>query len=64
MSATIPTMASPEAIPDHAALVAILSADGGPPHMILDIGGSADLDGDGLVTVSLDDDGGLVFEDA
>lgn len=64
MSATIPTMASPEAIPDHAALVEILSAPDGPPRLTLDIGGSADLDGDGLVTVHLDDDGELIFEDA
>lgn len=60
----MPSMVTPEAIPDHAALAAILSAPDGPPHMILDIGGSADLDGDGLVQVSLDGDGGLVFEDA
>lgn len=63
MSATMPSM-SPEAIPDHAALKALLSAEDGPPRLTLDIGGSADLDGDGLVTVSLDDNGELVFKDA
>jgi len=52
-------------IPDHAALRSILQAPDGPPRMILDIGGSADLDGDGLVTVHLADDGDtLIFEDA
>ena len=42
----------------------ILTADGAPPHIILDIGGSADIDGDGLVRARLDDAGELVFEDA
>lgn len=64
MSATIPSMVDPEAIPDHAALKSLLSAPDGPPRMTLDIGGSADLDGDGLVTVRLDDAGELIFEDA
>ena len=64
MSATIPSMVDPETIPDHAALKSLLSAPDGPPHMILDIGGSADLNGDGLVKVALDDVGDLVFEDA
>jgi len=50
-------------IPDTAALVAILSAEGAPPYIVLDIGGSADLDGDGLVEVSLDDQGQLVQRD-
>lgn len=51
-------------IPDHEAIIAILRADGAPPHIILDIGGSADLNGNGLVKASLDADGVLVFEDA
>jgi len=50
-------------IPDQGALIEILKADGAPPHIILDIGGSADLNGDGLVKASLDADGALVFED-
>lgn len=45
-------------------LIAILSAEGAPPTITLDIGGSEDLDGDGIVTVSLDADGALIFEDA
>ena len=57
-------MVTPEAIPDHDALRAILAADGAPPHIILDIGGSADLYGYGLVKATLDDAGALVFEDA
>ncbi len=51
-------------IPGQDAIIAILSADGAPPHIILDIGGSADLNGDGLVKASLDDAGALVLEDA
>lgn len=51
-------------IPDQDALIAILSADGAPPHIILDIGGSEDLNGDGLVKASLDAAGALVLEDA
>ena len=45
-------MVTPEAIPDHDALHAILAADGAPPHIILDIGGSADLDGDGKISAA------------
>ena len=55
---------SPDSIPDHAAIRAILNAPDGPPRVTLDIGGSADIDGDGVVTVRLDADGELVFEDA
>lgn len=52
-------------IPDHAALRSILQNPDGPPRMILDIGGSEDIDGDGLVTVRLAADGeALIFEDA
>lgn len=51
-------------VPDHAALKQILSAENAPPRLTLDIGGSEDLNRDGVVTVSLDDDGELVFEDA
>lgn len=50
-------------IPDRDEIVTILSAPGAPPHIVLDIGGSADLNGDGLVRASLDADGGLVLED-
>lgn len=51
-------------IPDHAALRELLSAEGAPPHLILDIGGSADIDGDGLVRVTLGNGNGeLIFED-
>ena len=52
-------------IPDHDQIRTILTADGAPPRITLDIGGSDDLDGDGIVTVRLGDDGHeLVFEDA
>lgn len=51
-------------IPDQEALAAILAAPGAPPYILLDIGGSADLDGDGFVRASLDDVGALVIEDA
>ena len=57
-------MVDPDSIPDHPAIKAILSDPQGPPRITLDIGGSEDLDGDGLVTVSLGADGELVFEDA
>lgn len=52
-------------IPDHSALREILQSEGAPPRLVLDIGGSDDLDGDGLVEVSLADDGEtLIFKDA
>lgn len=52
-------------LPGHDQIREILTAEGAPPRITLDIGGSDDLDGDGLVTVSLGDDGHeLVFEDA
>jgi len=57
-------MVDPQSVPDHAAIKEILSKEDAPPRMILDIGGSEDLNGDGLVSVSLNDDGELVFEDA
>ena len=57
-------MVDPDLVPDHAALKTILSDPAGPPQMTLDVGGSADLDGDGVVTVDLDADGELAFEDA
>jgi hypothetical protein len=50
-------------VPGQDELVAILSAEGAPPSIVLDIGGSADLDGDGLVEASLDDQGQLVLRD-
>lgn len=51
-------------IPGADQLRELLAAENAPPRLILDIGGSADLNGDGLVAVSLDADGALVFEDA
>lgn len=52
-------------IPDHDQIRSILQAEGAPPRITLDLGGSDDIDGDGLVNVSLgDDDHELVFEDA
>jgi hypothetical protein len=53
----------PDTIPDHAALREALMAPGAPEYMILDIGGSADLNGDGLVRVELCTDGSLEFTD-
>ena len=50
-------------VPDHDTLREILSSEGAPPRIVLDIGGSEDVDGDGIVSVSLDDDGQLHFED-
>ncbi|QZD98611.1 hypothetical protein SEA_JEMERALD_23 [Microbacterium phage Jemerald] len=50
-------------LPDHDALKAILSEEGAPPYIVLDIGGSEDLDGDGLVSVALTDAGELTFKD-
>ncbi|MCI1017855.1 hypothetical protein HWD99_04375 [Microbacterium sp. C5A9] len=51
--------------PGHDQVRAILTAEGVPPRITLDIGGSDDLSGDGLVNVRLGDDGHeLVFEDA
>lgn len=52
-------------IPDQAALRSILQAADAPPRIILDIGGSADIDGNGLVSARLAEDGfALIFEDA
>ena len=52
-------------IPDHDQIREILTAEGAPPRITLDIGGSEDLNGDGLVNVRLGDDRHeLVFEDA
>lgn len=53
-----------DGIPDHAELRAILSEEGAPDRITLDIGGSEDINGDGLVFASLDKSGNLVFEDA
>jgi len=50
-------------IPDHASLKEMLSAEGAPPYLVLDLGGSADLNADGIVSVLLGDDGELVFRD-
>lgn len=55
----------PAALPGHDEIRRILQSEGAPPRITLDVGGSEDLDGDGLVTVSLGDDGHeLAFEDA
>lgn len=51
-------------IPDSAALIEILKSAGAPPRIMLDIGGSEDLDGDGVVYASLDEAGALLIEDA
>ncbi|MEG2887204.1 MAG: hypothetical protein RR853_08775 [Aurantimicrobium sp.] len=50
-------------IPGQDQLVEALQAEGAPPHFDLDIGGSADIDGDGLVRVSLGEYSQLVFTD-
>ena len=50
-------------IPGQDELVAILTAEGAPSCITLDIGGSEDLDGDGLVEASLDEHGKLVLRD-
>lgn len=51
-------------VPDHEGLIEILQAEGAPSRITLDIGGSADIDGDGLVAVRLSEDGkSLIFED-
>lgn len=47
------------AIPNREALVDVLKADGAPPWLMLDIGGS-DFDGDGVIYVGLDAAGELV----
>lgn len=55
----------PAKLPDHDQIRAILQAENAPPRITLDIGGSKDVNSDGLVTVSLGADGHeLVFEDA
>lgn len=52
-------------LPGRDEIRSILQSEGAPPRITLDIGGSEDLDGDGLVNVSLGNDGHeLVFEDA
>lgn len=51
-------------IPSHDQIRAILSAEGAPPRITLDIGGSEDINGDGLVTAELDEDNNLIFKDA
>lgn len=55
-------MADGSQIPDHDAIRALLEAEGAPSSIVLDIGGSEDLNGDGLVSASLVA-GLLVFED-
>lgn len=57
-------MADASAVPAHEEIKEILKAFGAPPYITLDIGGSEDLDGDGLVRASLGPDGELIFEDA
>lgn len=56
-------MITPNDLPDPGALVAVLSEEGAPTRLTLDIGGSADIDGDGIVIASLDSEGKLVLED-
>lgn len=52
-------------LPAHDQVRAILTAEGAPPRLTLDIASSKDLDGDGMVNVRLGDDGHeLVLEDA
>ncbi len=51
-------------IPDPEGLKAILGAPGAPPYIVLDIGGSADLNGDGFVRASLAENGELIVMDA
>ncbi|QNJ55967.1 hypothetical protein SEA_RASPUTIA_77 [Microbacterium phage Rasputia] len=51
-------------IPGHDQIKEALLAEGAPPHFILDLKNSEDLNGDGMVKVSLGLDGELVFEDA
>lgn len=53
-----------DSIPGLDQIEVILKQDGAPPYVILDIGGSADLDGDGAVRVRLDDEGNVIVEDA
>lgn len=50
--------------PGQDQIIEILQTPGAPPYIILDIGGSADLNEDGAVKASLDADGQLVLEDA
>lgn len=50
-------------IPSHDQIRKILTAEGAPPYIVLDIGGSADLNGDGLVRAQIGIDGELDFED-
>lgn len=56
-------MVDPTGVPSHEEVKSLLRAEGAPPYITLDIGGSADLDGDGLVRASLGPDGELIFED-
>lgn len=53
----------PSEIPGHAELVALLSEPGAPPVLTLDIGGSEDINGNGLVQASLDGNGALILQD-
>lgn len=46
-------------IPNQEALAEVLKADGAPPWIMLDVGGS-DFDGDDVIYVGLDADGRLV----
>lgn len=50
-------------IPGRDQIIEILRAEGAPLHVVLDIGGSADLNGDGLVRAFLDAQGELQIED-
>lgn len=57
------TKAQRAALPGQDELLEILTAEGAPPRIILDVGGSADVNGNGLVEASLDDLGRLVMRD-
>lgn len=57
-------MIAPEDLPNRHELIDVLSAEGAPPKITLDIGGSEDIDGDGIVTASLNEQGELILEDA
>lgn len=48
-----------DTIPNQEALVEVLKADGAPPWIMLDVGGS-EFDGDGVIYVALGDEGELV----
>lgn len=54
---------STDNIPGRSQIIEILRSYGAPPHIVLDIGGSEDLNGNGLVRAFLDEHGELQIED-